>query len=182
MKFDPHKPRDPTLKCLSLCGTVSDIVLGILAAPFMVAFELISDVSELWALLWHRWTIDLRDDTSTEFILHSCKYVFMGIVSFVAYAVCTPAYILYYFFQHFKDIGTQPVYLEVRACVQLCLFLEIWLYLYTINVLFHIPCGVVHYKALFSSILIYPTISAAPQTSIHHTDIYYLLIYSSTLF
>ena len=29
VRFDPHKPRDPANRAFSLCGTVSDVVLGV---------------------------------------------------------------------------------------------------------------------------------------------------------
>ena len=99
---DIHE-RNPDIKVLSLCGMISDIVLGITIAPIVASIEVIYDLYMLCSLVRHE-----------SFEFESLENVLTGFIWMCMYVLASPGFLFYYMFRHLRALG-DPVHLEFHS-------------------------------------------------------------------
>jgi len=116
-----HLIRGPDQQCLSVAGTVADLVFCILSAPFMSVFEVMFDVLEMIHIGKSSFIEGERseklDSKASSWInissLVEMPLLFLSHVLFVI--LVSPFTYMYYVYQHFQAVATKRVYLQFES-------------------------------------------------------------------
>jgi len=117
-----HFIRGPDQQCLSVAGTVADLVFCILSAPFMSVFEVMFDVLEMIDIGKNAFEEESKrliklDSKASSWInissLVEMPLLFLSHVLFVI--LVSPFTYMYYVYQHFQAVATKRVYLQFES-------------------------------------------------------------------
>jgi len=120
---DEHFLRTSEKKCLSIAGTIADLVLCILSCPIMSVLEVMYDIREIINIglvavaETHRRKLKNSNDTAhRSTVLLALVQTALLLTSHVLLVILiSPGTYLYYTFRHFAAVATTRVYLQFES-------------------------------------------------------------------